>query len=369
MRYLTLAGIAGLNLSYLFLVGRNDIASSNSRSDYVYKHDYTNTPVKLEQCTDDQMLKIGEQLKFDTCKKVWYAPCGISEATSCPRNTWLEESYKDGLPGFLGVTVGCNKAYDAIDTARMGMSNPAFDKVKWSGIMDSLGMNDKGACNQKDTQMFDLKAGVDISKGEMHCIEPMPTTAHNLKTAASAMDLTTEGFIIHHAAISSVDGLIAFPKTGKRGKSGQEDFNIDECKKPDMEKWCEDVPMFSLQSYVDTYVESKGPINILSIDVEGYDFDVLFGAGSALDRTEYLEFEYHEIGTWHNHHLSDAVHLLDGKGFNCYWAGNGKLWRINGCMHEIYDTWHFWSNVACVHRSQVSLSETMERIFFETLAA
>jgi len=348
--------------------GGNDI-DSNFRATHVYKHKQADTHSKLEQCTDGQMKTIGEQLKFDTCVGHNWYQCGISEATRCPQNKWLEESYKDGLPDFLGVVVGCNKAYDAIDTARMGMSNPAFDTLKWSVIMESLGMHDGGACRQKSNSMFVLKPEVDISKGEMHCIEPMPTTVQNLKNGASTMNLAKEGFIIHHAAISSVDGLIAFPKAGKHGKVGAEDMGMDECKKPNMEKWCEDVPMFSLQSYVDTYVKSSGPINILSIDVEGFDFDVLFGAGSALDRTEYLEFEFHVVGTWATHHLSDAVDLLDGKGFNCYWAGTGKLWRINGCMHDMYSTWHGWSNVACVHRSHVSLSKTMERIFLETLAA
>lgn len=52
--------------------------------------------------------------------------------------------------------------------------------------------------------------------------------------------------------------------------------------------------MYSLQTYVNKFVKSKtDPINILSVDVEGFDFDVLFGAGSVLDRTEYIEFEFH----------------------------------------------------------------------------
>ena len=37
---------------------------------------------------------------------------------------------------------------------------------------------------------------------------------------------------------------------------------------------------------------------MLSIDTEGRDFDVLFGASSTLDRTYYLEFEYHIDGDY-----------------------------------------------------------------------
>ena len=57
-----------------------------------------------------------------------------------------------------------------------------------------------------------------------------------------------------------------------------------------------------------------GPVNILQIDVEGFDFDVLFGASSVLDRTLFLEFEYHSAGNWNGLHLQDAIKLLNGKG-------------------------------------------------------
>lgn len=86
--------------------------------------------------------------------------------------------------------------------------------------------------------------------------------------------------------------------------------------------------MFSLEDYVAKYVKGRGPINILQIDGEGYDFDVLFGAGSVLDSTHYLEFfEY-------RYRLPDAVRLLDGKGFTCYWSGENRLCRISGCYFE-----------------------------------
>jgi len=41
--------------------------------------------------------------------------------------------------------------------------------------------------------------------------------------------------------------------------------------------------MYSLDSYVQKIVKSKGPINMLSVDTEGWDFDVLFGGSTTLD--------------------------------------------------------------------------------------
>jgi len=203
-------------------------------------------------------------------------------------------------------------------------------------------------------------------KGEMHCVEPMPSTITLLRNASLTLDLESKGFIINGAAVASTDGTIPFPNAA----AGKENLGMDYCmtKKNKMSSACQDVPMYSLQTYVERFVKSRGPINILQIDVEGFDFDVLFGAGSVLDRTQYLEFEFHHSGNWNELHVTDAVRLLDGKGFTCYWSGVKHLWRFTDCYFDMYKHWHGWSNIACVHRSQTSLVEKMENAFLNTLA-
>lgn len=37
-------------------------------------------------------------------------------------------------------------------------------------------------------------------------------------------------------------------------------------------------------------------VNVLLIDVEGFDFDVLQGGSTTLRNTEYVEFEFHKVG-------------------------------------------------------------------------
>jgi len=85
-------------------------------------------------------------------------------------------------------------------------------------------------------------------------------------------------------------------------------------------------------------------ISLLSIDVEGFDFDVMLGGSKTLTRTEYLEFEYNNWkGSWGNQNLLDAIKMLNGNGFNCYWAGVDRLWRIDeSCWLDHYN-WHTWS--------------------------
>jgi FkbM family methyltransferase len=174
-----------------------------------------------------------------------------------------------------------------------------------------------------------------------------------------------KGFVVTQAVISSRKGEMLFG-----GWIGQENAGIDGQKACVVDpSACKKVPMYSVDSYFDEYVQGNGPVNILQIDVEGWDFDVLFGASSVLDRTQYLEFEYHEVGPWGKYHLPDTVRLLDHKGFTCYWSGKSKLWRITGCYFDVYNTFHGWSNVACVHRTYEKLALRMEALFQVTIAS
>lgn len=114
---------------------------------------------------------------------------------------------------------------------------------------------------------------------------------------------------------------------------------------------------------------SRNPINILSIDVEGFDGDVLLGATSdVLKRVEYLEFEYNWMGSWKAQHLYDVIEMLDtSAGFTCYWAGINRLRRITDCWMAYYDV-KSWSNIACANRNLApQLAAKMEDIFHRSL--
>eukprot|EP00547_Thalassionema_nitzschioides_P007172 CAMPEP_0194218232 /NCGR_PEP_ID=MMETSP0156-20130528/23286_1 /TAXON_ID=33649 /ORGANISM="Thalassionema nitzschioides, Strain L26-B" /LENGTH=340 /DNA_ID=CAMNT_0038947513 /DNA_START=241 /DNA_END=1263 /DNA_ORIENTATION=- len=336
---------------------------------------------ELAQCNDDQMIVISRQLEFNTCNftsqcgGMFGKCCGIIRETRCPQSSWLHDYYREDYrlrednDVFVGLSIGCNKGFDAINTARMGMNSPKFDKMLYiDTLKKKLPHIDGGACGQMHDLQFDLLPNEPPRSGEMHCVEPMPSTSNALSstTTALGLDQGLDQFRVFKAAISSSNGIVKFPSPDSPlGFFGLEIARVDTCdEKPET---CKDVPMFSLQTYVNNFVKSTGPINILSIDVEGLDFDVLFGAGDVLDRTEYIEFEYHVVGHWFNYHLMDAVRLLDGKGFTCYWAGKEKLWRITGCYHDYYNTFKGWSNVVCAHRSQHKLATKMETLFLKTL--
>ena len=240
-----------------------------------YRHANLNLP-SVEECTSEQRDKISQQ--------VGLTDDHAGGVSGCQDSSWLysffEEEEDIGTESFLGISVGCNKGADAINAARMGMMNPKFDVPTWKDAIGDLVYNCPPPENGKIT--FARR------NGEMHCVEPMDANVQVVNDASVKLGLDVEHFVVTHAAISSRDGVATFPFN----QVGEETLSIG-CGKEAGEHWCRDVTMYSLDSYVEKFVKSKGPINVLNIDVEGWDFDVLFGASSTLDRTYYLEFEYH----------------------------------------------------------------------------
>jgi FkbM family methyltransferase len=197
----------------------------------------------------------------------------------------------------------------------------------------------------------------------------MPGTAIALKEAAQKLAWDERGFIVTHAAMSKNDGVVLFPL---ENGVGVENKGIGNCAKNPNRSNCVNVTLYSLDTFVEKFVSPNLPINYLSVDVEGYDMDVLLGGmNHALSRIEYLEFEYNWMGSWAKQHLSTLIDLLDQRGFRCYWPGyGGYIWRITGCWLDLYKV-HTWSNVACVNEnvdSVRSLADEMERMFLATLS-
>jgi hypothetical protein len=97
-------------------------------------------------------------------------------------------------------------------------------------------------------------------------------------------------------------------------------------------------------------------VDILMIDTEGYDYLVVQGARQLLQsrNVRILIFEYHQSGVWRSYQLEDLKNQLFSYGYDCYYQGQGRLWKLTGkhCWSGKYE-FHNWSNVMCVRREDI----------------
>lgn len=338
-------------------------------------------------CSVEQLKRVMQQLPPEPCietiRNPWNQKCSLTEATKCPDATWLDDYYRElqekttkgPLSPFLGISIGCNKGFDAINTLRMGTFDKSINKNDWKDALQQDGSElHQSVCNQDNTDLFDVLPSSRSQDGTMYCIEPMPETVQRLKIAANHLDY--KGLEVVHAAISKENSEMFFPtdRIGIENVGIQSFCNGAGITEEERTKRCHRVPVYSLPTFMEKFVSSDlnndvmPTINILSIDVEGYDGDVLLGATkSILNKVEYLEFEYNWMGSWGKQHLYDIVKMLDEVGMSCYFSGIDKLWRITDCWLPFYDL-RYWSNVACVSRQLVpDLATKMEDTFQRTL--
>jgi FkbM family methyltransferase len=329
-----------------------------------------------------------EEVKLLRGNQYLQQPELLSIESRCPSSKWLERMLDiDSKHHRIGVNVGCNKAVDAIGMARQMSRNPLFHKRPWVKTMQNIthvkvkmmcavwgGQSKKRKRIQKlvDYSQVDLTGDQNNTQSmEYHCIEPMPSTHQVLQQSAKLLGLSDCGFHIHPYVISNTSGTALFPNSD----AGTENMSAGSCSSNQTDDLlnCQKVPMLTLDDFAAKHLDqndddAKRKIDVLSIDTEGFDLPVLRGARQVLKRTRYLEFEYH--GVWAKEHLlKDAVDLLDELQFVCYFAGQGRLFKVTGATCWIEDLYEIrmWSNIACVHRSEHAWLDIMEQTFLDTL--
>jgi FkbM family methyltransferase len=355
-------------------------------------------------CTHHQLETIGYQLPAGECQAKfthpWANKCSFSYATRCPGSYWLNDYYtalhaqqqkqqqksRQLAPLRTALSVGCNKGMDAVNTLRMLSGDLTIDKDTWRGTF-FVGNNSNsgtkqqfqaGHCQQEFDDQFNVPVTTAPMKAAVYCIEAMPVTAAKLTETAKQLQWNNRFHVIH-AAVGAVDKeSVLFPDLDKVGVEGQ---GLSDCGGK-RAKNCKPVQQFTLDSLVETFVVKNNNthdndndiIDMISVDVEGFDWPVLLAGAIALRRTRYVELEYNWKGAWAQHKLSEIIETMKERGFACYWAGEGgHLWRITDCWLPHYDL-KFWSNVACVNvllpdTVTPSLAERMEATFLDTVAA
>ena len=334
-------------------------------------------------CSEDQLVIV---------KRLFQGPI----ATRCPHATWWDEHMLNlflheaaamshaGLPASLmssssgmrlGIVLGCNKGDDAVAllatlsgnrNISVGRFREAFANVSGGEFVPRVCQYHPLTALNKYHPLWKVTSKVSSSlspAARVFCVEAGTNTANTLQKARDQMEVNWKDlFTVTHAAMSSKDGTAYFPKVGvgteHRGMCPTNEGTNSSQPPPDE---CEPVMMYSLDSYIDNVVRPKlledmsasdeFLIDVLSVDVEGFDWVVLGlgGANQTLPRVKYLEFEYHEVGMWAKYNLSDvALELWEKYNFICYYAGIGELWRVTNCFQPYFND-HMWSNIVCVN--------------------
>ena len=122
----------------------------------------------------------------------------------------------------------------------------------------------------------------------------MPSTFEALLNA-SRINKWDEQLKVRQIAMNNEDpSTVLFPGPESENLVGVEDIGIkNSCS--DTPDTCVSVESSRLDAMM-TKEKLNKRLNILLIDVEGYDFDVILGANATLRNTEYIEFEYRMVG-------------------------------------------------------------------------
>jgi len=265
-------------------------------------------------------------------------------SSKCPEQPWLEDIVRvTRLKDITIVSVGCNKGLDLVRTSYL-FGGPIKGKKWWDTIKSIEPRIDCGACGQCETTNNFHQ--VEKKKVTAVCIEPLPANTKILKAGCDRLNM--DWFKVIEAAGSNSDGgTVEFPDNQKAGTEhiGQIMFENDPSHKAQDKYGTIKVPVVSVDGLVE-----KGTIktvDVLMIDVEGFDPRVLHGAWKILPAVRYLEFEYHEVGLWRHTQLKTVItELYNAFSFDCFLEGKGQLWPL----FPWEDKYEFkrWSNVLCL---------------------
>jgi FkbM family methyltransferase len=301
----------------------------------------------------------------------WLNRCPLSHITGCPKKSWLERYYQEATTSanFVAVNVGCNKGYDAVNFLRMGLNDNSVSLASWKAAMPSN--MKEGVCKQEvEDDQYHVKSSdtAPTPTATVYCVEPVPATYQALKAAQESTGYGSKGLrVLQYALNNDQPGHTLF----SNATVGAEKQGLNKCDTRDGA--CESVKTSKLDTLLKEQDMADTRIDVLLIDVEGWDFEVLKGASKTLEQTAYVEFEYNWRGKWGedqgNKPLLKAVTFLKYLDFTCYWPGkDGELWKLTGCWDKDYGGL-YWANVACVNRKlSLDLAVRMEEHFLSTIS-
>lgn len=294
--------------------------------------------------------------------------------SACPREDWLVLMARADQRNKVLVNIGVNKGYNFAVWLNLFSSWNRITPAVWASnlchkkqaVRTCCGICDdcKVVFNNVSTRIpahppHITMIGVDLNNNNLLAIERVLEGIHQDYDTHSVSIFTV------HAAISDLDGSIPLVSNCL---PGEESCNFKDALSTTerIAAWTPDKLVKNFVSdhatYFRRYHTSQSShhwayhptVDILMIDVEGYDPLALKGAHGLLSGNDVrcVIFEYHKIGPWQTHKLENIINTLDRYGYDCYFQGQGRLWQITNCWDAGYE-FRDWSNVMCVLRKDI----------------
>jgi hypothetical protein len=311
------------------------------------------------------------------------------DGSSCPKEDWLVAMSKADTSPKLIINIGVNKGYNLALWMNIFQSQLRFTTKDWRNeIVSYVGHNGDfcGACKDCEAHYpFDQVApsdhltmlALDLNCGNLEGIDSMFQTiskkvnTENVTLFTSCSGASNENYNLSMRKCSygwEVCG-ISSARSHLKETVTVPVVTVNELMKSFLNYLIEDHPGDRRSHHhnyfhklVQTYFHSSENktyhplIDLLLVDTEGNDYLVLKGSIPLLKSgaIRVVIFEYHRYLPWSKLKLEDAKNDMDSYGYDCYFQGSGRLWKITGenCWVNIYE-FHHWSNIMCVRREDI----------------
>lgn len=246
---------------------------------------------------------------------------------ACPVTSWLDEIQKsDGQPDKVIMVAGCGLGYGAVSYFdRYDASNVLYSRSRWlNQVQSEVGKDD--IC---DSKCDCINSVVHLSNKSLYsqygirsplvvCIEPDPDSYLVAATARKKLNWIgwhggqkDGAFFLENAFLSNHS---VFPQQ----------VDVKTAK----------VPRTSIDRIMEKH--SLDRLDILTVHSEsGNELEILNGAYKTFRnaRVRYVEITKGDQGLWKLPTTFQLViEAMDMHGFDCYWAGNRRLWPITQCF-------------------------------------
>eukprot|EP00421_Protoceratium_reticulatum_P001006 CAMPEP_0168371178 /NCGR_PEP_ID=MMETSP0228-20121227/7640_1 /TAXON_ID=133427 /ORGANISM="Protoceratium reticulatum, Strain CCCM 535 (=CCMP 1889)" /LENGTH=323 /DNA_ID=CAMNT_0008384063 /DNA_START=167 /DNA_END=1134 /DNA_ORIENTATION=- len=216
--------------------------------------------------------------------------CRPDAGSNCPaEDHWLDLMVQmDPAPGKVFVDVGCNKGNDIIALMERYDQSHHWSTAAYIAKLQTRNLA-RFICDAQPpkVKIRDMKNRSAVASFPVGvCVEPMPTTTKVLRDVGNELGYneSVNYHVVQAAVVQEANpGQTIQMKLVEAGNEG----STLGAKDGTMAK----VPAMTLDGIVATFGLHR--IDMLHIDVEGWDPDVLFGGKRILESTRYMMFEVH----------------------------------------------------------------------------